>query len=90
MHEILKLLNLAGCDPGEVMFFRLGTSGGLGRKCTDILKFTLFVNQLFLACLRKICNKHFSLCKELNLLIEAFKCRLGIAVAFLNHSITSQ
>lgn len=30
MHEILKLLNHAGCDPGEVMFFRLGTSGGLG------------------------------------------------------------
>ncbi|XP_062570346.1 uridine phosphorylase 2-like isoform X1 [Saccostrea cucullata] len=30
IHEILKLLNHAGCDPAEVIFFRLGTSGGLG------------------------------------------------------------
>lgn len=30
IHEILKLLQHAGCDPSEVVFFRLGTSGGLG------------------------------------------------------------
>lgn len=39
MYEILKFLNYVGCDFGEVMFFRLGISGGLGRKCIDIYKF---------------------------------------------------
>lgn len=49
MYEILKFLNYVGCDFGEVMFFRLGISGGLGRKCIDIyiincikFKFILF------------------------------------------------
>ncbi|XP_033732978.1 uridine phosphorylase 2-like [Pecten maximus] len=30
IHEILKLLNHAGCSPSDVTFFRIGTSGGLG------------------------------------------------------------
>lgn len=30
IHEILKLLQHADCDPNNVTFFRLGTSGGLG------------------------------------------------------------
>lgn len=30
IHEILKLLHHAGCSPSDVMFFRIGTSGGLG------------------------------------------------------------
>jgi len=31
IHEILKLLQHADCDPNNVTFFRLGTSGGLGK-----------------------------------------------------------
>jgi hypothetical protein len=31
IHEILKLLQHAECDPNNVTFFRLGTSGGLGK-----------------------------------------------------------
>lgn len=30
IHEVLKLLQHADCDPKDVTFFRLGTSGGLG------------------------------------------------------------
>ena len=36
-HEVLKMLHYAECT--DVKFFRLGTSGGLGKYCTVNSKF---------------------------------------------------
>ena len=45
LHELIKLVHYAGCE--DVVFIRMGTSGGLGLKPGSVVVTETAVNEMF-------------------------------------------